>query len=48
MWADIKRRRSAMRSRYVNTQRHTIQVDYITFLDEMAYKVGCKPNMRNV
>lgn len=45
MWADIKRRRSVMRGRYVNTQRHTIQVDYITFLDEMASKVGCKPNI---
>lgn len=45
MWADIERRRSVMRGRYVNTQRHTIQVDYITFLDEMASKVGCKPNI---
>ncbi|XP_048738339.2 flavin-containing monooxygenase 5-like [Ostrea edulis] len=45
MWGDIQRRRTAMKNRYVNTQRHTIQVDYVPFLDEMAVKVGCKPNL---
>uniref|UniRef100_A0A672TWW4 Flavin-containing monooxygenase 5 n=1 Tax=Strigops habroptila TaxID=2489341 RepID=A0A672TWW4_STRHB len=36
MEADIK---------YVKSQRHTIQVDYIPYMDELACQVGVKPNL---
>ncbi|XP_035829107.1 flavin-containing monooxygenase 5 [Aplysia californica] len=35
----------AMRKRYVDTARHTIQVDWLPFMDELAEMVGCKPNL---
>lgn len=31
--------------RYVKSQRHTIQVDYIPYMDELACQVGVKPNL---
>uniref|UniRef100_A0A8D0KSZ0 Flavin-containing monooxygenase n=1 Tax=Strix occidentalis caurina TaxID=311401 RepID=A0A8D0KSZ0_STROC len=30
---------------YVKSQRHTIQVDYIPYMDELACQVGVKPNL---
>ncbi|XP_006032014.2 dimethylaniline monooxygenase [N-oxide-forming] 5-like, partial [Alligator sinensis] len=30
---------------YVKSQRHTIQVDYISYLDEIASLAGFKPNL---
>ncbi|NWW27191.1 FMO5 monooxygenase, partial [Falcunculus frontatus] len=31
--------------RYVKSQRHTIQVDYVPYMDELACQLGVKPNM---
>lgn len=31
--------------RYVTSQRHTIQVDYISYMDEIAELVGVQPNI---
>ncbi|XP_064310721.1 flavin-containing monooxygenase 5 isoform X2 [Phalacrocorax carbo] len=45
MEADIKHKREAMAKRYVKSQRHTIQVDYIPYMDELACQVGVKPNL---
>ncbi|XP_075012757.1 flavin-containing monooxygenase 5-like isoform X2 [Calonectris borealis] len=45
MEADIKQKREAMAKRYVKSQRHTIQVDYIPYMDELACQVGVKPNL---
>ena len=45
MWADIYDKRAAMAKRYVKSQRHTIQVDYINFMDELAREINCKPNL---
>ncbi|XP_026709329.1 dimethylaniline monooxygenase [N-oxide-forming] 5-like isoform X2 [Athene cunicularia] len=45
MEADIKRKKEAMAKRYVKSQRHTIQVDYIPYMDELACQVGVKPNL---
>ncbi|XP_013413360.1 dimethylaniline monooxygenase [N-oxide-forming] 5-like [Lingula anatina] len=45
MYADIQRKREAMAKRYVKSQRHTIQVDYINYMDELAEQVGCKPDI---
>ncbi|XP_042663117.1 flavin-containing monooxygenase 5 [Tyto alba] len=45
MEADIKKKKEAMAKRYVKSQRHTIQVDYIPYMDELACQVGVKPNL---
>jgi len=31
--------------RYKRSPRHTIQVDYVTYMDELAGKVGCRVPM---
>jgi dimethylaniline monooxygenase (N-oxide forming) len=46
MWADIRKKEEEMRMRYYATQRHTIQIDFIPFMDELAELIGCKPNLR--
>ncbi|PKK27219.1 flavin-containing monooxygenase 5 isoform X1 [Columba livia] len=45
MEADIRQKRDAMAKQYVRSQRHTIQVDYIPYMDELACQVGVKPNL---
>ncbi|KAM6415107.1 flavin-containing monooxygenase 5-like [Rhynochetos jubatus] len=45
MLADIEQSREKMAKRYVKSQRHTIQVDYIPYMDELACQVGVKPNL---
>ncbi|CAG5117466.1 unnamed protein product [Candidula unifasciata] len=44
MWNDIRKNEAEMAQRYVKSQRHTIQVDYIPFMDELAQLVGCSVN----
>ena len=45
MIRDIQRKQMLLRYRYVNSQRHTIQVDWIPYMDEIAGQVGCRPNI---
>ncbi|XP_069718522.1 flavin-containing monooxygenase 5-like isoform X2 [Phaenicophaeus curvirostris] len=45
MEADIKQKKEAMAKRYVKSQRHTIQVDFIPYMDELASQIGVKPNL---
>ncbi|XP_034369257.1 flavin-containing monooxygenase 5-like isoform X2 [Arvicanthis niloticus] len=45
MKADIDQRKKAMEKRYVKTARHTIQVDHIEYMDEIASLAGVKPNL---
>ncbi|XP_054020906.1 flavin-containing monooxygenase 5-like [Dryobates pubescens] len=45
MLADITQKKETMAKRYVKSQRHTIQVDYIPYMDELACQVGVKPNL---
>ncbi|NWS57823.1 FMO5 monooxygenase, partial [Chunga burmeisteri] len=45
MLADIVQTKEKMAKRYVKSQRHTIQVDYIPYMDELACQVGVKPNV---
>ena len=45
MWNDIKAKRDAMSQRYVSSPRHTIQVDYIPFMDDVAKEFGCRPDI---
>ncbi|KAK6013737.1 Flavin-binding monooxygenase-like protein, partial [Ostertagia ostertagi] len=43
MRMDMLSKREAMRRQYVASHRHTIQVDYIPFMDELATIIGCRP-----
>ena len=45
MLQDIRDKEAAMATRYVQSQRHTIQVDYVDFMDELADLCGCKPDL---
>ncbi|XP_037682139.1 flavin-containing monooxygenase 5 [Choloepus didactylus] len=45
MMADIYKAKDKMAKRYVESQRHTIQVDYIEVMDELANLLGVKPNV---
>ncbi|NXR32659.1 FMO5 monooxygenase, partial [Zosterops hypoxanthus] len=45
MEADIEQKKEMMAKRYVKSQRHTIQVDYIPYMDELACQLGVKPNV---
>nr|DBA18131.1 TPA: hypothetical protein GDO54_016415 [Pyxicephalus adspersus] len=33
---------------YVKSERHTIQVDYVPYMDEIADEIGCKPNIKQI
>jgi dimethylaniline monooxygenase (N-oxide forming) len=45
---DIDFKRKAMRRRYFQSDKHTLQVDFISYMDELAELVGCKPPLLNV
>ncbi|KAK3088513.1 hypothetical protein FSP39_020041 [Pinctada imbricata] len=45
MWDDIHFKSDAMAKRYVKSQRHTIQVDYVDYMDEIAEIGGNKPDL---
>ncbi|XP_020774365.1 flavin-containing monooxygenase 5-like [Boleophthalmus pectinirostris] len=44
MQRDIRCKEETMAKRYVASQRHTIQVDYIDYMDEIAKQFGVTPN----
>lgn len=45
MLKDIKVKQETMAKRYVTSSRHTIQVDYVTYMDEISSEVGVRPNI---
>lgn len=45
MMAEINKTREEMAKRYVDSQRHTIQGDYIDTMEEIADLVGVRPNL---
>jgi dimethylaniline monooxygenase (N-oxide forming) len=45
MTNDIKRKAREVSTRYRESPRHTIQVDFISYLDELANMIGCRPNI---
>uniref|UniRef100_A0A803V8W2 Flavin-containing monooxygenase 5 n=1 Tax=Ficedula albicollis TaxID=59894 RepID=A0A803V8W2_FICAL len=45
MLAEITQTKQRMAERYVKSQRHTIQVDYIPYMDELACQLGVKPSL---
>ena len=42
--ADIKRTKDEMSKRYIKSARHTIQVDYVDYMDEIAALIGVYPS----
>ncbi|XP_060722703.1 si:dkey-239i20.2 isoform X2 [Tachysurus vachellii] len=45
MLKDIKAKEDSMAKRYVTSQRHTIQVDHLLYMDELATQIGVCPNL---
>ncbi|XP_048353757.1 flavin-containing monooxygenase 5-like [Sphaerodactylus townsendi] len=48
MMSDITAKKEAMAQRYVKSPRHTIQVDYIDYMDELASQIAVKPDVRSL
>ncbi|EDV20464.1 uncharacterized protein TRIADDRAFT_51000 [Trichoplax adhaerens] len=48
MLADIEKKRREIADIYVKSPRHTMQVDYLEFMDELADLIGCKPNFLSI
>uniref|UniRef100_A0A0N4ZB48 Flavin-containing monooxygenase n=1 Tax=Parastrongyloides trichosuri TaxID=131310 RepID=A0A0N4ZB48_PARTI len=44
MIKDIELKKKMMDERYYSSRRHTIQVDYMDYMDEIADLINCKPN----
>ena len=45
MIKDIRKKRLAMEKRFYSCERHTVQVDWIPFMDEIAQMINAKPNL---
>ncbi|NXL89603.1 FMO5 monooxygenase, partial [Alectura lathami] len=45
MAADVAQTKEKISKRYVASRRHTVQVDYIPYMDELACQVGVKPSL---
>ncbi|GFY54716.1 dimethylaniline monooxygenase 5 [Trichonephila inaurata madagascariensis] len=45
MMEDIKKRHEENLKRYAPSNKLTVRVDYIQYLDEIATEIGCKPNL---
>ncbi|XP_062919872.1 flavin-containing monooxygenase 5-like isoform X2 [Mobula hypostoma] len=46
--ADISEKKEKRAKRYITSQRHTIQVDFIPYMDEIAELIGVKPNIKHL
>lgn len=45
MLTEIEQYRERMRQRYGDSRRHTVQVDYISYMDDLARQFGAKPSV---
>ena len=45
MMREIAKKRQEMAKRYYESERHTIQVDWIPYMDELTEQFGAKPNI---
>ena len=48
MQNDIDEKRINMKKRYFESPKHTLQVDFVPYMDEIAELVGCKPDIKKV
>lgn len=42
---DIEKKKKQISKRYAPGRRHTMQIDWIEYLDEISVKFGAKPNI---
>lgn len=45
MWRQVNEYQERVRRRYYQEPRHTIQVDWIDYMDELANEIGVKPSL---
>lgn len=45
MESDVHLKRKASEKRYYCSKRHTVQVNFIGYCDELAEMIGCRPNL---
>ncbi|VDK82540.1 unnamed protein product [Litomosoides sigmodontis] len=45
MKKDIKKKKAIMAKKFVNSRRHTIEIEYASYMDEIAEMFGVKPNL---
>ncbi|XP_077487813.1 flavin-containing monooxygenase 5-like isoform X2 [Amblyomma americanum] len=45
MWRQVNEYQEGVRRRYYQEPRHTLQVDWIDYMDELADQIGVKPNL---
>ncbi|EGT37782.1 hypothetical protein CAEBREN_29039 [Caenorhabditis brenneri] len=43
---DISKKKAAMKKRYFDSIKHTIQVEYLSYMDEIDEIIGCLPPMK--
>uniref|UniRef100_A0A7E4VZW7 Flavin-containing monooxygenase n=1 Tax=Panagrellus redivivus TaxID=6233 RepID=A0A7E4VZW7_PANRE len=48
MQAEIDDKKREMAKQFVHSRRHTIQVDYASFMDELAEIIGCRPDIKKL
>lgn len=48
MLKDITNKRREMKHRYFSSSKHTIQVDFLPYMDEIAELICCKPPIKKV
>ncbi|XP_035683487.1 flavin-containing monooxygenase 5-like isoform X1 [Branchiostoma floridae] len=48
MFDDIRKKKMEMPKRYHSTIKHTFQVNYIEFMDEIAEQIGVKPDLKRL
>jgi dimethylaniline monooxygenase (N-oxide forming) len=45
MWNEIYDYREETSKKYCYSLRHTIEIDFIPFMDQIAAEIGCKPDI---
>lgn len=48
MYDDIRIKLDYIKKRFVDSPRHTLQVDFIGYQDELGAEIGCKPNLLKI
>lgn len=48
MEEEVEKRTRSLRQQYVNSSRHTVQVDYVAYMDSIADEIQVKPNLTSL
>jgi len=43
MWADVRRTQAMHETRFKQSNKRYLLVDYITYMDELGHMIGCTP-----